>query len=812
MKFGRLEIMMAAPIPMLALAGCLLVLCPAYNSGVFDPPGLLPVLNMTFLFLFPLVVCFLSLRSYLVTGTASLIMLGGGALAFAVGSFVAGFLLSRGPNAVVTIHNGSVLLAGVLHMTGAFFALQGVLPEETVWRRKLHVAVMTGAILVTVGVATFCLLRGWLPVFFIQGQGPTLLRQYVLGAAALSFLLASLMLLKHKARQEGRFLAIYAMALLLVFIGLTCIFYQKSFGSPLGWTGRISQYLAGVYFIVAVLDCMKESHIKGIGLDRLMAKCLTGPLEQLVEERTARLAESNRNLSVEADRRKVAETALQDANWRLQSIIEATNVGTWEWNVQTGETVFSERWAEIVGHSLAELQPVSIKTWESLVHPDDLGQSASLLERHFSGELPNYECECRMKHKNGTWVWVLDRGRLITRTADGKPLMMFGTHTDITLRKQMESGLIERERLSAVGEIASGVAHDFNNALQAMMGNIELALLENDTPATVRGHITTVRTAAADAAARVKQLQRFAGKGRSECEFLPVNLNTVLEEAVEQAKPLWKAEAERKGLSIRIVTAYGPVKGVTGSSSELRSAFYNVIRNSVEAMPSGGTITIETGSVGTGSYARVSDTGTGMSEETRKRLFQPFYTTKGLELGRGLGMSTAYTAVKSHNGSIRVLDTAEGRGTTIEVLLPEGAMSVSSAVPDAVQSAPAAASARILWVDDEVNLRVPLRILLGKMGFQADFAESGAKALSLMENTRYDLVLTDIGMPGMNGWQLADRILEKYAGTKVVIVTGWDADVSAGEMERHGVCGVVGKPVTSDKIKSLIDDVLRKQL
>jgi len=135
---------------------------------------------------------------------------------------------------------------------------------------------------------------------------------------------------------------------------------------------------------------------------------------------------------------KQTEDALCDANQRMENIIEGTHVGTWEWNVQTGETVFNEVWAQIIGYTLDELAPICVKTWEIFVCPDDMKQSAELLERHFAGALPYYDCEYRMKHKNGQWVWIHDRGCVITRTGDGKPLMMFGTHTDITERKMTE--------------------------------------------------------------------------------------------------------------------------------------------------------------------------------------------------------------------------------------------------------------------------------------------------------------------------------------------------------------------------------------
>ncbi|MFW5774727.1 MAG: PAS domain S-box protein [Chitinivibrionales bacterium] len=146
-------------------------------------------------------------------------------------------------------------------------------------------------------------------------------------------------------------------------------------------------------------------------------------------------------LGIDISERKRAESELKEQRWRMASIIEGTNVGTWEWNVQTGETIFNQRWAEIIGYHLNDLTPTSIDTWVKLSHPDDLKHSAELLQRHFDGSLDYYECECRMRHKDGHWVWVQDRGKLLRRTPEGKPLMMYGTHTDITERKRMEESL-----------------------------------------------------------------------------------------------------------------------------------------------------------------------------------------------------------------------------------------------------------------------------------------------------------------------------------------------------------------------------------
>ncbi|MGM0656209.1 MAG: PAS domain S-box protein, partial [Thermodesulfobacteriota bacterium] len=142
---------------------------------------------------------------------------------------------------------------------------------------------------------------------------------------------------------------------------------------------------------------------------------------------------------------KQAEAALKKEHLRLENIIEGAQVGTWEWNIQTGEVVFNETWAEMVGYSLDELSPVSIRTWEKLAHPDDLKQSEQLIERHIAGELPLYDIEVRMRHKAGHWVWVQDRGKVVQWTKDGQPLMMFGTHQDITQRKRMLEALHKSE-------------------------------------------------------------------------------------------------------------------------------------------------------------------------------------------------------------------------------------------------------------------------------------------------------------------------------------------------------------------------------
>jgi len=175
---------------------------------------------------------------------------------------------------------------------------------------------------------------------------------------------------------------------------------------------------------------------------------------------------------VDITARKEAEAALAHERERLAAILRGTNVGTWEWNVQTGETVFNERWAAIAGYTLAELAPVSIDTWMKLAHPEDLQHSGEALERHFHGEADYYEVESRMLHKDGSWIWVLDRGRVDSHSEDGRPLMMFGTHQDITQRKNAENALQKRVELEEL------VVHLSSRLLAATEENISTVLDE----------------------------------------------------------------------------------------------------------------------------------------------------------------------------------------------------------------------------------------------------------------------------------------------------------------------------------------------
>ncbi len=387
--------------------------------------------------------------------------------------------------------------------------------------------------------------------------------------------------------------------------------------------------------------------------------------------------------------------------------------------------------------------------------------------------------------------------------SDGKAIIAF--MTDDTERKKAEIAIIENQRLGAIGEMASSVAHDFNNSLQSILGNLELAMLRPEMPETIHQYLNTIKTVACDAAVRVQQIQRFSGKkhGKHKCSHF--NLNTLIIDVINQLRPLWKDEAEKKGLSIEVITEFSEIPDFYGNDGELRSALYNMFKNSIEAMPKGGKIILETGKRDEKIYVTITDTGIGMDEKTKARIFQPFFTTKGFDLGRGLGMSGVYSIIKEHKGDIFIKKTALGKGTSIELVLPFTHKKESVKIKE--KPINLNNHLRVLWVEDNAIVRKVSKLMLENLGHSVAVASGGKEALSDLEHNDYDLVITDIGMPDMNGWQLADIINARYNGKmKVAVISGWSDEIDDEIKQQHGVEHVLGKPFNLEQLKKLLND------
>lgn len=382
---------------------------------------------------------------------------------------------------------------------------------------------------------------------------------------------------------------------------------------------------------------------------------------------------------------------------------------------------------------------------------------------------------------------------------------------DITDRKRAERMIIENQRLTAIGEMSSAVAHDFNNSLQTIFGNLELALLNSNLHPDVRKYLETIKTSATDAATRVQLLQRFGGKKQAATHYSYVDINKIIDEVIIQSRPLWKDLAERQGIEISIIKNLMDDGIIYGNDGELRSVLYNIVKNSIEAMPFGGYISFETLLVDENVNIIISDNGQGMTEESRKRIFQPFYTTKGFELGRGLGMSGAYTIIQEHKGNIEVIDSNPEKGTTLQISLPK--TKFENIEKEEKSFYKSQNNISILWVDDDNMIKELAENILKVLGYIGDSSGSGKEALELIEKKHYDLVVTDIGMPGMSGWELAEIIKEKYSGKiKVAVQTGWGDQIDEEIKKQFGIVGVLAKPFKVEQIKKLISDIFDEKI
>jgi len=495
---------------------------------------------------------------------------------------------------------------------------------------------------------------------------------------------------------------------------------------------------------------------------------------------------------------KKIETELKTSKIWLSQTMNIARVGGWKIYLPDKRLEWTDENFKI--HELSNKNQPNLNEAILLFHEDDRPLVIAALENILQyGE--SFDFEARVITAKQKLIWV----RLIGNASfdeDGI-LTVRGMTQDITERKTAERRLLESERLTAVGELASGVAHDFNNALQGILGNIELALIDNISNET-RDYIITAKKSVHDAASRVNLLQRFARKQTEQEEYESIDLNDLISDSIGQTRTLWKNQAEKDGIIINITTHYGENILSRGNPGELRSVMYNIIKNSVQAMPQGGRIDIKTRKEGEQLYITIADTGLGMDENISKKIFQPFFTTKGFDLGKGLGMAGAYTIIKEHKGGIYVKRSQPGKGTEIEIILPYCQNEQSKEFKKKEYSG----TARVLWVDDEETINNLAKHMLSTMGHQSDIASNGSEAIELLEINQYDLMITDIGMPNMNGWQLIEKIKGKYPEMKIAILTGWEDSIEPEQKTKFGVKYILKKPILMDKLKNVIGEIM----
>ncbi len=369
--------------------------------------------------------------------------------------------------------------------------------------------------------------------------------------------------------------------------------------------------------------------------------------------------------------------------------------------------------------------------------------------------------------------------------------------------QKSQDQLVQVERLRALGEMAAGVAHDFNNLLAVVMLRTELLLARGQAPAVAES-LTLIRQAAHDGAQTVRRIQEFT-RTRSTRPFGRVDMHKVLQEVVELARPRWRDQAQSRGVTYDVRVEGGKVPLVAGTAEELREGLLNLLNNGLEAMPAGGTFTFRAVAEGDRVVIRAADSGCGMSEETRRRVFEPFFTTKGAQ-GNGLGLAVVWGIMARHGGEITV-DSVLGQGTTFTISLPVPAVLPEGPGVEGGSQLPR--GTRVLVVEDNQEILRSLGDLLRDSGCRVIEALNGATALARIEAEAVDLVLTDLAMPGLSGWEVASGCRERCPEARVGLITGFGDQLEAEKLERHGIEFVVAKPFASEDLLRTVADTLR---
>jgi PAS domain S-box-containing protein len=362
--------------------------------------------------------------------------------------------------------------------------------------------------------------------------------------------------------------------------------------------------------------------------------------------------------------------------------------------------------------------------------------------------------------------------------------------------------IVQGERLRALGQMAGGVAHDFNNVLAIIVGRAEVLLAET-TDVELQRQLNVIIKVALDASQTVRRIQEFTRMRRSR-PFQLLNLNQIVDEVIEVTRSRWKDEAHAKGIRVEVLAEATAVPPVSGDPSELREALTNIVFNALDAMPEGGRVTLRTALDGDRVVCSLSDTGAGMTEEVRQRVFDPFFTTKG-ERGTGLGLSVVYGIINRHGGELDV-QSEVGRGSTFFVRLPLGRDAGPEPAP---RTAPAVQrSARILVIDDEKEVRDVIRDLLTLDRHTVVLCTDGESGLARFREEPFDLVITDLGMPGISGWEVARVVKEKRPQTPIAMVTGWGDRIDDEEANRRGVDYVIAKPFKREEMRAVVSTAL----
>ncbi|MEZ4618947.1 MAG: PAS domain-containing protein [Caldilineaceae bacterium] len=542
-------------------------------------------------------------------------------------------------------------------------------------------------------------------------------------------------------------------------------------------------------------------------------------LERRVQERTAELRTINAQLQQEVEERARIEEALRSSEKRLELALFGADLALFDIDLQTGQAIFNERWAEIRGYPPNQSID-TLSSWIESVHPDDRHSVTYALEMHRRGSSSFFEQEYRVQTRDHGWRWVRCRGKVVKRNPQGQALRFSGTQIDITEYKQLERQLLHAQKMEAVGRLAGGVAHDFNNILTVIMSYSELVLLQLKGEGRLRTRIEEIRKAAEKATRLTRQLLMFSRSETATPILLDMNRLVVDIEGM-----LERLIGEHIRLDIHLDPTVSAIRADPG---QLEQVLLNLAVNGRDAMPDGGTLHVTTRrlqfdgqqplphpEMEPGVYVELSvtDNGCGMDAETQKRIFEPFFTTKGPGKGTGLGLSTVFGIVKQNHGYIDVQSELDA-GTIFRIFFPAVQHRNFSPLPTLqIMEENAQGVETILLVEDEEQIRWLACTALQEAGYTVLAAANGEEALTLSNEHRgpIHLMVTDVVMPDMSGVKLSHRVNAQRPSTKILYMSGYtdgELNIPTFTTERQPL---LHKPFTPTTLASTVRRMLDNQ-
>lgn len=514
-----------------------------------------------------------------------------------------------------------------------------------------------------------------------------------------------------------------------------------------------------------------------------------------LQETSAVLRSSGQRVSVATTRfgdELVLVASERDASTlhQLSFALQASAIGTWQWTRVDDCIVWDTRTAELFGKQ-AGYSPSSFEDYLALIHEADRGRVAEHIAA--ASEKGVYD---DIEHRIGDGAdtrWVLCKGEAL-RDADGNISSLIGAIVDVTERHLAAERRHQSQRLEAVGELAAGIAHNFNNMLAAIIPNLQLARRKSGDDVT--HHLDAATSAAERASRMVRQLLLYAGSAPV-TERRIEDLRPVVERLVDMCQATF-------GPTVELSTVLQPVSPVSVNTSQIEQALLNLLLNAKDACQAnaeGGRITVSLLARDSGDVElRIQDDGIGMPASVRRRIFEPFFTTKAVGKGTGLGLSSCYAIVREHGGRLEC-ESSPGDGTTFSIHLP-----ASERTPEppeaATQGQPSSGMERILIVDDEPLVRKVIGQTLSLSGYHVTAAADGVDAVQHLESDTFDLLLLDIHMPGMGGQAVMTHARRIAPEMKVVIFSGGDGSV-------EGADGTLRKPLGADellaRLRALLD-------